>query len=70
MINWVLTNWDKIFAVLGILGTACTGLVAIFGKSKCKFLIWVVKVCDWMSVVNTAENKEKIEKATKNTKKK
>lgn len=68
--TWIIENWDKIFAVLGIMGTACTGLVATFGKSKCRFLVWVVKICDWMSVVNTAENKAKIAKATKNTKKK
>ncbi len=68
MINWLLTNWDKIFAVLGIIGAACTGFVATFGKTKCPWLAWIVKICDWMSVVNTAENKAKIEKATKKAK--
>ena len=66
--TWLVENWDKIFAVLGIIGAACTGFVATFGKTKCPWLAWIVKICDWMSVVNTAENKAKIEKATKKAK--
>lgn len=66
MINWILTNWETIFAIIGIVGTACTGIVKAF--SGCKWAAWIVKICDWMSVVNTAENKAKIEKATKKAK--
>lgn len=66
MINWILTNWETIFAIIGIVGTACTGIVKAF--SGCKWAAWIVKICDWMSVVNTAENKEKIAKATKKSK--
>lgn len=68
MINWILTNWNNIFAVIGIIGMTCTAIVKAF--SRCKWAAFIVKICDLMSVVNTAENKEKIEKATKNTKKK
>lgn len=66
MINWILTNWETIFAIIGIVGTACTGIVKAF--SGCKWAAWIVKICDCMSVVNTAENKEKIAKATKKSK--
>lgn len=66
MINWILINWETIFAIIGIIGTACTAIVKAF--SKCKWAAFIVKFCDWMSVVNTAENKEKIAKATKKSK--
>ena len=61
--SWLLNNWETIFAVIGVMGTACTGIVKFF--SGCKWAATIVKVCDWLSVVNTEENKEKIAKATK-----
>lgn len=56
MLNWVVENWEAIFSVIGIASTAATAIVAAF--SKCKWASWIVKVCDYLSVVNTAKNKE------------
>lgn len=56
--TWILENWEMIFAIIGIIGTACSAIVKVF--SGCKWAAWIVKVCDWFSVVNTQENKEKI----------
>ena len=61
--TWLAEHWEEIFAVIGIAGTACTSIVKVF--SSCKWAGWIVKICDWLSVVNTEENKEKIAKATK-----
>lgn len=61
--SWLLNNWETIFAIIGIAGTACTAIVKAF--SGCKWAAAIVKICDWLSVVNTEENKEKIAKATK-----
>lgn len=58
MLEWILNNWDTVFAVIGILGTVCTTIVTAF--SKVSWLSYVVKACDWLSVVNTAENKAKL----------
>ena len=64
--TWLLDNWETIFAVIGIVGTACSGIVKVF--SGCKWASWIVKICDWCSVVNTEENKQKIANATKKKK--
>ena len=56
--TWILENWEMIFAIIGIIGTACSAIVKAF--SGCKWAAWIVKICDWFSVVNTQENKEKI----------
>lgn len=56
--TWILENWEMIFAIIGIIGTACSAIVKVF--SGCKWAAWIVKICDWFSVVNTQENKEKI----------
>ena len=58
MIDWILNNWETIFGIIGIVGTTCTAIVKVF--SGCKWASWIVKICDWFSVVNTKENKEKI----------
>lgn len=63
MVDWIVENWETIFAIIGIIGTACTAIVKAF--SGCKWASWIVKICDWMSVVNTQENKEKIAKYSK-----
>ena len=63
MIDFISNNWESIFAIIGIAGTACTGIVKAF--SGCKWAAVIVKICDWLSVVNTAENKAKIAKASK-----
>lgn len=56
--TWILENWEMIFAIIGIIGTACSAIVKVF--SGCKWAAWIVRICDWFSVVNTQENKEKI----------
>lgn len=66
MIDWVLNNWTDIFSVIGIIGTGCTGIVKVFGG--CKWASALVKLCDYASVVNTPENKARIEKALKKNK--
>ena len=60
MIDWILQHWDTIFAVIGIIGTVCSAIVKAF--SRFKWAETIVKICDRMSVFNTAENKEKIAK--------
>lgn len=66
MLNWITTNWEMIFAIIGIIGTSCSAIVKVF--SGCKWASWIVKICDWFSVVNTQENKEKIAAAAKKKK--
>lgn len=67
MLDWILENWTTIFTIIGLIATVCSTIVGLFGK--CKWLSYVVKVCDYMSVFNTPENKEKIEKANESLKK-
>lgn len=66
MLDFITNNWETIFAIIGIVGTACSAIVKAF--SGCKWASWIVKICDKLSVVNTAENKEKIANATKKKK--
>lgn len=66
MIDFIINNWETIFAIIGIIGTTCSAIVKAF--SSCKWASWIVKICDWFSVVNTQENKEKIANATKKRK--
>ena len=66
--NWLITNIDTIFEIIGIAVTAGTGVVGLFSnKSWAKGL---VKVCDFFSVVNTEKNKEIIKDALAKKKKK
>lgn len=66
MMDFIANHWEEIFAIIGIVGTACSAIVKAF--SGCKWASWVVKICDWFSVVNTKENKEKIANVTKKKK--
>lgn len=66
MFDFISNNWESIFAVIGIAGTTCTAVVKAF--SGCKWAAFIVKICDWLSVVNTEENKAKIAKASKKSK--
>lgn len=68
MLDWILENWTAIFTIIGLVATVCSTIVGLFGKFK--WLSYVVKVCDYMSIFNTPENKEKIEKANAALKKK
>lgn len=67
MLEFIANNWETIFAIIGIIGTACSAIVKAF--SGCKWASWIVKICDWMSVVNTQENKDKIASAANKKKK-
>ena len=67
MIDFIANNWEIIFAIIGIIGTTCSAIVKAF--SGCKWAAWIVKICDWFSVVNTQENKEKIANAASKKKK-
>lgn len=69
MIDWILGHWESIFSWIGLAVTTCTGIVKLTPSTKDDG-IWgkVVKVLDYASVVNTPENKARIEKALKKTK--
>lgn len=63
MIDWLATNIDLIFEIIGIVVTASSGLVKLF--SKYKWATYLTKICDWFSVVNTEQNKALIKTALK-----
>lgn len=69
MIDFILENWEGFFKWLGVavsVGTLVAGATpttkddSIVGKVK--------KVADYLSVVNTAENRAKLEKYSKKNK--
>ena len=62
MFDFIVENWDFIFSCVVIFGSAGTALFSRFGWKWAQVL---AKVCDKVSIVNTKENKEKIEKLTK-----
>jgi len=66
MIDWIVNNWDGIFKWLGVAVTVCTSIVKATPTVKDDTIAGkVVKVADWLSVVNTADNKAKLEKYAK-----
>jgi hypothetical protein len=66
MIDWLVENWDGIFKWIGVAVTVCTSIVKATPTVKDDTIAGkVVKVADWLSVVNTAENKAKLEKYAK-----
>ena len=69
MIDWILGHWESIFSWIGLVVTTCSGVVKLTPSTKDDG-VWgkVVKVLDYASVVNTPENKARIEKALKKTK--
>lgn len=69
MIDWILTHWDSVFSWIGLIVTTCSGVVKLTPTSKDDGA-WgkVLKVLDYASVVNTPENKARIEKALKKSK--
>ena len=67
MIELLANNIDLIFEVIGVAVTVGTTVVQLFSGKK-----WaerIVKICNWLSVVNTEENKEIIKKALEKKKK-
>lgn len=66
MLEWIVEHWESIFSWIGLAVTTCTGVVKLTPTTKDDSVIGkVVKVADWLSVVNTAANKEKLEKLAK-----
>lgn len=65
--TWLLNNIDLIFEIIGIAVTAGTGIVSLFSTKP--WAKWIVKVCDWLSVINTEQNKQAIKKALEKKKK-
>lgn len=61
MLGWLANNIDFIFEVIGVAVTVGTAVVQLFSGKK--WAGWIVKICNWLSVVNTEENKEIIKKA-------
>ena len=66
MIDWIVENWDSIFKYIGYAVTACSAIVKFTPTTKDDTIVSkVVKIADWASVVNTPENKAKLEKYAK-----
>lgn len=66
MIDWIVEHWESIFSWIGLAVTTCTGIVKLTPTSKDDSIAGkVVKVADWLSVVNTPANKAKLEKLSK-----
>lgn len=66
MINWLLTNWEAIFATWGVLVAACTAIVKLTPTQKDdNILARIVKWADVFSVVFTKQDAEVIAKALK-----
>ena len=69
MLEWIVEHWESIFSWIGLAVTTCTGVVKLTPTTKDDSIMGkVVKAADWLSVVNTASNKEKLEKLAKKTK--
>lgn len=68
--NWLVENWETIFAIWGMIVTFCTAIVKLTPTQKDdNFLAKVVKWADVFSVVFTKKDAEIIAKALKKSKK-
>lgn len=65
--SWLANNIELIFSIIGVSVTVCSSIVRLFSRYKWASII--VKICDWLSIVNTEENKQKIINAVKKSKK-
>ena len=66
VLTWVAEHWESIFSWIGLAVTTCTGVVKLTPTTKDDTIAGkIVKVADWLSVVNTASNKAKLEKLAK-----
>ena len=66
MFDWLVENWETIFATWGVLVAACTAIVKITPTQKDdNILAKIVKWADVFSVVFTKEDAETIAKALK-----
>lgn len=69
MMQWLVDNWETIFAVWGMLVAFCTAVVKLTPTQKDdKFLAKVVKWADVFSVVFTKEDAKVIADAAKKRK--
>lgn len=65
-LTWIVEHWESIFSWIGLAVTTCTGVVKLTPTTKDDSIVGkVVKVADWLSVVNTPANKAKLEKYTR-----
>lgn len=63
MLDWIVEHWESIFAWLGLAVTTCTGVAGLTPTKKDDRIVSkIVKVADYLSVVNTQANKEKLAK--------
>ena len=63
MINWIVEHWESIFSWIGLAVTTCTGIAGLTPTKKDDGIVGkIVKVADYLSVVNTKANKEKLAK--------
>lgn len=70
MFDWLITNWETIFAIWGMLVAFCTAIVKLTPTQKDdNFLAKVVKWADVFSVVFTKQDAEIIAKALKKSNK-
>lgn len=63
--DWLIENWDFIFSLLVIASSLFT---AIFSRFGWKWAQVLAKIFDKLSIVNTKENKEKIQNFKKKKK--
>ena len=69
MIDWILTHLDNIGEWFSLLVVVCSGVAGLTPTKKDDGIASkIVKVADWFSVVNTKENREKLEKLSKKNK--
>lgn len=63
MLNWIVEHWESIFSWIGLAVTTCTGIAGLTPTKKDDSIVGkIVKVADYLSVVNTQANKEKLAK--------
>lgn len=68
--NWLLNNWETIFAIWGMLVAFCTAIVKLTPTQKDdNVLAKIVKWADVFSVVFTKQDAETIAKALEKKKK-
>lgn len=66
MIDWIVEHWESIFSWIGLAVTTCTGIVKLTPTTKDDSVVGkIVKAADWLSVVNTPANKEKLARLSK-----
>jgi len=66
MIDWILEHWENIFSWIGLAVTTCTGVAALTKTKKDDTIAGkIVKLADYLSVVNTPANKAILEKYSK-----